>query len=96
MRAAGAQCNVGQVGGLEEDLATHHYERIITAVSCRDEDKWPVVENSFSLPTHGAGLDTGMLCDGNCDCADRGDEEVCGQVWTYVSNSTSPGPWRSG
>ena len=31
--------NVGQVGGLEEDLATHHYERISTAVTCGDEDR---------------------------------------------------------
>ena len=45
--------NVGQVGGLEEDLATHHYERISTAVTCGDEDRWPVVDSSSSLPTHG-------------------------------------------
>ena len=43
--------NVGQVGGLEEDLGTHHYERISTAVSCRDEDRWRRVDmdNSSSL-----------------------------------------------
>ena len=41
--------NVGQVGGLEEDLGTHHYERISTAVSCRDEDRWRRVDSSSSL-----------------------------------------------
>ena len=50
--------NVGQVGGLEEDLATHHYERISTAVTCGDEHRWPVVDSSEQQshnPWHGAG-----------------------------------------
>ena len=44
---------MGQVGGLEEDLGTHHYERISTAVSCRDEDRWRRVDSSSSRPTRG-------------------------------------------
>ena len=79
--------NVGQVGGLEEDLGTHHYERISTAVSCRDEDRWRRVDSGSSLSANpwcrcrsGRCLDPGMRCDGSFDCADRGDEEGCGQV----------------
>ena len=44
---------MGQVGGLEEDLATHHYERISTAVTCGDEHRWPVVDSSSSLLIRG-------------------------------------------